>query len=98
MSDAIIDLLSRGDLIAALIRIYTSVMGEAPFYALLLLTVSATLYIRTQSLAFVAAVWLLLWGVLLPVLPASARNFAVLMMVLAVGALLYGLFTRVAER
>jgi len=97
VSDAIMDLLLQGDFIRAVVEIYTSVMGQA-FYAAVLLALSVPLYIRTQSLAFVAAVWLLVWGVLQVVMPAPAVNFGVFMMALAAGVLIYSLFVRSGGR
>jgi len=84
--------LQQGDFLGFIAACYTSRIGQL-FYVILALAVTIPLALRTQNVTYVAVVWLILAGIFQVVMPIVSPG-AVLFAVLAVGALLYKLFTR----
>jgi len=93
MDDLLSQYLLKGDLIGFIIALYTSVMGEV-FFAFILLGISVPLYIRTQSLAYVTVVWIILGALLEAIIPTTGLSLGKILMVLGVAAILYQLFVR----
>lgn len=85
--------LQQGDLVGFATALFTSVLGDL-FYALILLALTLPLYIRTQSLSYVAVLWIVLSGALVVLVPAEAQRLLRLLFVLGVAAILLKLFVR----
>lgn len=82
-----------GDLVGLVTAVYTMQMGEY-FYASLMLLLTVPLYIRTQSLTFCVLLWIICSGLLLAFVPLMVQKIVGLFMVLAVGGVLFMLFSR----
>lgn len=84
--------LTRGDLLGFIVACYTTRIGQL-FYAIVALIFTVPLALRTQSVTYVAIVWLLLAGIFQTAVPLIAPA-SVLLIVLAIGALFFKAFTR----
>ena len=94
-----IDLLTQyllaGDLLGFLVACYTTRIGQV-FYAILALIITVPLAIRTNSIAYVAIVWIILGGLFQVAMPVVSP-VAVLLIILGVASLLYKLFAGKTE-
>jgi hypothetical protein len=88
MEDLLWQYLQKGDLTGFINAVYMNIMGEA-WFVIPYFTIFALLYVKTESLAYCAIVWILLSGVLLYAFPAEAATVAGLFLVLAVGVILF---------
>jgi len=99
MEDLLWQYLQRGDLIGFINAVYLNIIGEA-WFIIPYFTVFALLYIKTESLAYCAIVWILLSSTLLYAFPAEAGTVAGLFLVLAIAVILYRVamhfFTRIS--
>jgi hypothetical protein len=84
--------LQTGDLIGFIMACYVTKLGQV-FYAILALLLTVPLAIRTQSVVYVAVVWLVLAGVFQAAVPLIAPA-SVLLTILAIAALLYKAYAR----
>jgi predicted MPP superfamily phosphohydrolase len=82
--------LIAGDLLGFITACYTTRIGQV-FYAILALIVTIPLAIRTQSITFVALIWLLLGGLFMWAVP-TIFGVGTLFIILAIASLLYKLF------
>ncbi len=89
-------LLQQGDFIGFLTALYTSLLGDL-FYGIVLLALALPLYIRTQSLTYVAIMWIILMGVFTVILPAEAYRIVRILFVLGVASAILSLFARWAR-
>lgn len=93
-SDDDIDLLTQyllaGDLFGFIVACYTTRIGQV-FYAILALMVTIPLALRTQSITYVAIIWILIGGLFQVAMPVVSP-VAVLLIILGVGSLFYRLF------
>ncbi len=89
-----IDLLTQyllaGDLLGFLVACYTTRIGQV-FYAIVALIITVPLAIRTQSITYVAIIWVILGGLFQAAMPVVSP-VAVFLIILGVGSLLYKLF------
>jgi len=85
--------LAVGDLLGFLQAVFTSSMGVL-FYGLLVVFVTLPLYMRTQSLTYVAVVAILLSGLMYAMVPIAGQRILGLVLVLTVGGIITYLFTR----
>lgn len=84
--------LLAGDLAGFIIACYTTRIGQL-FYAILVLCFTVPLAIRTQSITYVAIVWLILGIFFIPAVPLISPA-AVLLLILGIGGLIYRVYTR----
>jgi len=92
MSDLITQYLVQGDLIGFVLAIFTSSMGEY-FLGFVILLVTVPVYMRTQSLAYVYLLWLLVGSTsLLALVPLGAYTVAAFFTALGGAGILYKLF------
>ncbi len=97
-SEAVDTMLDNGNYMGALTQIFTENMGSPLFFGLIFLGLSATLYIRFQSIIPVAILAILLFGVVRPIIPTNVMGLVLVLMSLAGGVLLYSLFIRRQSR
>jgi len=83
-----------GDLIAFVSAVYTDPMGNM-FGAILLLTLFIPIYVKTESVGFMAVLAFLVFGSLEVVMPAAGINFTRILLVLVAGYLLYSAYASV---
>lgn len=82
--------LIAGDLLGFIMACYTTRIGQV-FYAILALIITIPLAIRTQSITYVALIWLLLGGLFMWAVP-TIFGVGTLFIILAIASLLYKLF------
>jgi hypothetical protein len=86
--------LYRGDFIGFLTAIYTYAFGDVGFfYMMIAFIVGIVLYIRFKSVIICAILWITLGSFYVALVPMAA-NFAILLVVVAVGSLLFEVFVR----
>lgn len=83
--------LRLGDLIGLILAIFTERIG-AWFYVLLSLLFAVPLYIRTQSIIYVAVTWLIYYSVCAVMLPIEVAYVSYIFIGLSCFALLYKTF------
>jgi len=83
--------LKTGNLVGFVFAIYSSLIGDLIF-GIIILIISIPLYLRTQSLAYVALLWLLLGSMFAFLIPIPARMTGYVFMILGVAGILYKLF------
>lgn len=88
--DLLLQYLLAGDLLGFIVACYTTRIGQV-FYALIALIITVPLAIRTQSITYVAIIWILLGGLFQAAMPVISP-VAVFLIILGVGSLLYRLF------
>ena len=93
MTDLIAQYLLQGDLIGFVQAIYLEKMGEY-FFGVLMVLLSLPLYIRTQSLTYVMALWLVCSPLLLYFVPVAGERVLGTLAILALGGLLFLVFRR----
>jgi hypothetical protein len=84
--------LAQGDLIGFIIACYTSRIGQI-FYVILILCFTVPLALRTQSITYVAVVWLILGALFIPAVPLISPA-AVFLLILGIAGLIYRVYTR----
>lgn len=86
-------LLLSGDVTGFVFSIYSGVLGQ---YAtgIMLLTIFAIIYIRTNSIVYGVIMWILVGGALATWLPTGGLNVAQLFVAMGIGGLLYSLVSR----
>jgi hypothetical protein len=88
MDDLLWQYLLNGDFTGFINAVFLSIMGEA-WYVIPYFCLFTLLYIKTESLAYCAIVWILLSGVLLYAFPSTAATVAGFFLVLAIAVILY---------
>jgi hypothetical protein len=83
--------LQSGDLIGFIIACYTSRIGQL-FYVILILCFTVPLALRTQSITYVAIVWLICGAVMIPAVPLISPA-AVILLILGIAGLIYRVYT-----
>lgn len=83
----------KADFIGLILGVYTTTMGSM-FFGIILLIVTLPIYIRTQSVMYCAVVWILCSGLLIAFTPIAWQSTIALFLVLALGGLLYSIFSR----
>jgi len=86
--DPLIQHLQQGNLLAFITGLYTRVLGTL-FYVILILLVSVPLYIKTQSLAYLCILWILLGGVLVALVPIEGFQIGWILIIIGIAGLLY---------
>ncbi len=71
-------------------------MGEV-FLGIVLLAVFVPLYLRTQSLSFIAILWILLGSMLSTALPSGVTGLGGVLLALGIAVILYRLFIKEAK-
>ena len=87
---------AAGDFMGFILAIYANVMGEL-ILGVIVLIITIPLYLRTESLAYVSVVWILLGGAFVYLFPAGTFKLAYILVALGVGGLLYKLFSTTRE-
>lgn len=85
--------LAVGDFLGFLQAVFTSSMGVL-FYGLIILFATLPLYLRTQSLTFVAILAIILSTLMYAMIPIAGQRILGLVLVLTVGGVITYLFTR----
>lgn len=80
--------LHTGDLAGFVIACYTQLIHQM-FYVVVLLMLMVPIYIRSQSITYVAILWILFASVLIPLFPAVAWPLGYVLLAMGVGVLLY---------
>jgi len=81
--DLLLAYLTNLDLIGFVTACYTTRIGEA-FYALVLFTISLTIYLRTQNLMYCIVLWLLVGTLGFMAAAPSISTFAVFLVVIGI--------------
>ena len=82
-----------GDFTGFIIALYTQSMGDL-FFGVVLLGMSIPLYMKTESIGFVSILWIMVFGILELWIPTPALNLGKVILVIAVGVLLFNTFMR----
>lgn len=91
MTDLLQQYLMQGDLLGFVNAVFTSSMGSI-YYGFLMLIVIVPLYARTQSLAYVTVLAIILSAAFYALVPVAAQSIVGLLLVLAVGGTMLYLF------
>ena len=81
-----------GSLIPGVLEVYTQSMGAPVFYGLVMLVITAVFYIRTQSIEFVAGIWILIGGAIEVSLPGPVLSVGKILMTLGFAVFFMRLF------
>lgn len=91
-SDVMIDNILQGTIIQGIISYYTSTIGVVPFYGIMILGITLLAYIWTQSLEFIAVIWILIGGGLEIFIPGPILSIGKILMVLGIFLIFIKLF------
>ena len=86
--------LMQGDYSGFIIALYTQSMGDL-FFGLVLLGASIPIYLKTQSIGFISILWILVFGALELWIPTPALNLGKVILVIAVGVMIFTTFINV---
>ena len=91
-SDIMIENILQGTIIQGIIAYYTSTIGVVPFYGIMILGITLLAYIWTQSLEFIAVIWILIGGGLEIFIPGPILSIGKILMVLGIFLIFIKLF------
>lgn len=89
-------LLENGDLSGFVLGTYTDIIGDF-FWALVFLGCLTPIYIRTQSIGYMAILWVILGSLLELVVPAAGASLGKILLILGLAVVLYRIFVRSGE-
>lgn len=93
MTDAF-TLLTQGKILEAILQTYSSMMGEANFFLLLVAISVGLTYMKTRSVELVGMVMMLSGSVLMPVVTPDARIYFLAIIMLGAAVSIYNLVWR----
>lgn len=74
----------ESNIIGGIIEYYTSTIGSVPFFGLMAFGITILAYIWTQSIDFIAVIWIIIGGALEIYIPGPALTIGKVLMILGI--------------
>lgn len=96
-SDIMIDSIAQGAIIQGITTYFISSVGTIPFYGIIFFGITILAYIWTQSLEYIAVIWILIGGALEIFIPGPILSIGKIMMTLGIFLILIKIILRKSD-